>query len=148
MDFFTSGYFITTVGLCMAVYHGILTDVSVCNGLLLLSLAPILDAILFKIAGWSTPDPVPGLNTLNNLKNTHRVLEIKVAESFIRAYEKFIATGIPLPKTCHTSYTLNPNLTTPIFKRMDEINFYRNEIDNLQNKLQVFTSYMNDNHNS
>jgi hypothetical protein len=83
-----------------------------------------------------------------DLKKTHRVLEIKVAESFIQAYEKFIETGIPLPKTYHTPYTLNANLTTPIFKQMDEINFYTNAIDNLENKLRIFTTYINDNHNS
>jgi len=148
MDFFTSGYFITTIGVGAAICCGVLGDPTICYGLLLMSVAPILDAILFKIAAWSSPDPIPGLTTLNNLKNTHRVLEIRVAESFIQAYDKFITTGIPLPKTYHNPYTLNPNLTTPIFKRMDEINFYTNAIDNLQNKLHVFTTYINDNHNS
>ena len=146
MDFFTSGYFITTIIVGIAIYYGIL-EPNICNGLLLMSVAPILDAVIFKVAAWGT-DPIPGLTTLNNLKNTHRKLEISVAESFIQAYDKFIETGIPLPKTYHTPYTLSPNLTTPIFKRMDEIQFYKNSIDNLENKLRLFTEYINDNHNS
>jgi hypothetical protein len=148
MDFFTSGYFITTIGVGIVIYYGMINDANIYHGLLLMSIAPILDVIMFKVAAWGTPAPVPGLTTLNNLKNTHRSLEIKVAESFIQAYEKFIATGIPLPKTYHNSYTLNANLTTPIFKQLDEINFYNNAIDNLENKLRLFTEYINDKHNS
>ena len=148
MDFFMSGYFLTTIGVGVVVYYDMIHDPNIWHGLLMMSIAPIVDAILFKVAAWCTPDPLPGITTLNNLKNTHRNLEIKVAESFIRAYDKFVETGIPLPKTYHTPYTLNVNLTTPVFKRLDEINFYNNAIDNLENKLRLFTEYINDKHNS